>query len=395
MAWWRREKQPTATTLSVSDPVLAEWFGVGPANYSGVNVGEFSALGLSAVYRAGSIISGTIAGLPLRTLREVDGTRTRVSSFLDNPGGPDGPTPFEWRETVLWHLLLHGNAYLLHVYNGAGSLAALVPIHPLCVTPEWAPKRPGGKLFRATLDDGMVRDFDASTMTQIMSASLDGLRGLSVISIARNGLGTAIAGDRAAAKMFSSGALHAGMVSAEEDVSEEDANVIKESLNAKMTGWENAGEIVVVNRKLKFTPWTMSLEDAQFMQSRAFQVEEIARWFGVPPHLLMQTDKQTSWGTGVAEQNRGLARFTLAPWTSRIEARLSRLLPAPRFAEFDYAGLLQPAPEQEIPLLIQQVEAGVMTVNEYRRIRGMDPIEGGDALRGQTAPASTPEGVLA
>jgi len=229
-----------------------------------------------------------------------------------------------------------------------------------------------------------------------MAASLDGLRGMGVVAMARNGLGTAIAGDRAAAKMFSTGALFSGMVTPEEDVTEDEAKVIKDSLNAKTTGWENAGEIAVVNRRLKFTPWTMSLEDAQFLQSRQFQIEEIARWFGVPPHLLGQTEKQTSWGTGVAEQNRGLARYTLAPWTSRIEQRLSRLLPSPRFVEFDYAGLLQPAPEQEIPLLIAQVAAGLMTPNEARRIRGMDPIDGGDVLRvAAAAPAPAPEAVPA
>lgn len=349
-------------------------------------MGEGSALGISAFYRAVSLISGTLAGLPQRTLRDVDGVRTRVSSFLDNPGGPAGPTDFEWRETVYLHLLLQGNAFLMHVFNGAGSIAALVPLHPLCVSVEWADV-PGGKLFTAALLDGTQKTFDSTTMTHIPAASLDGLRGMSVISVARNSLGTAIAGDRAAAKMFSTGALFSGMVTPEEEVSEDEAKTIKASLDARVSGWENAGQIAVINRKLKFTPWTMSAEDAQFIQSRAFQIEEIARWTGVPPHLLMQTEKQTSWGTGVAEQNRGLSRYTLSPWSNRMDARLSRLLPAPRFVETDYAGLLKPAPEQEIPLLIQQVQAGLMTPNEARRMRGMDPIEGGDVLRGQSAPA--------
>jgi len=394
--WLQRVKpRDTAPLISISDPALAEWLGVGNPNFSGVSVGEQSALGLSAFYRGVALISGTIAGLPLRTLRDVEGTRTRVNSFLDNPGGPFGPTSFEWTETVLLHLLLHGDAFLAHIFNGAGSIAALSPIHPLAVTVEWDDTVPGGKRYTATLIDGTRKTFDATTMTQIMAPSMDGLRGMSVISIARNGLGTAIAGDRAAAKMFSTGALHSGMVTAEDDITEDDAKVIKASLNSKTAGWENAGEIAVINRKLKFTPWSMSMEDAQFMQSRAFQVEEIARWLGVPPHLLMQTEKQTSWGTGVEVQNRGLAQYTLTGWTSRIEQRLSRLLPAPRFVEFDYAGFLKPSPEVEIPLLLQQVQAGVMTVNEMRRIRNMDPIEGGDELRGQSAPAPQLEAVPA
>ena len=396
MAWWRRKRQqPANTNYSISDPYLAEWLSVGQPNYAGVAVGEHSALGVSAVYRAVSLISGTIAGLPMRTLRDVEGTRTRVNSFLDDPGTTIGLTSFAWKETVLLHLLLHGNAYLEHIVNGAGSLAGLVPVHPQCVTVDWDETRPGLKRFDVTLKDGTRQDYDASTMTQIMALSLDGLRGLSVIEVARNSLGTAIAGDRAAAKLFATGALHSGIVTPEEDVTEDEAKTIKASLNAKTAGWENAGEIAVINRRLKFTPWTMSMEDAQFLQSRQFQIEEIARWYGVPPHLLMQTEKQTSWGTGVAEQNRGLARFSLAPWTSRIEQALSRLLPAPRFVEFDYAGLERPTPEQEIDLLIKQVEAGLMTVNEARRIRNMDPIDGGDTLRGQAAPAPETEAVPA
>lgn len=389
--WQRVTSQPT-DTFSVSDPAFAALISLGAPNYSGVQVGEGSALALSAVYRAVSIVSGSIAGLPLRTLRDVEGVRTRTGSFLDDPGKPIGMTPFEWKETVLAHMLLHGNAYLRHIFNGAGSIVGLQPIHPLCVTVEWDRQAPGGKLYTATLESGQRETFDATTLTQIMALSLDGLKGLSAIAIARNSLGTAIAGDRAAAKLFSDGALISGMVSPKDaDLTEDEAKTIKESLERRISGWENAGTIAVMNRQLEFTPWTMSAEDAQFLESRRFQIEEISRWFGVPPHLLSQTEKQTSWGTGVAEQNRGLARYTLSPWTQRIEEKLSTLLPAPRFCEFDYAGFVRPTPEVEIDLLIKQVDAGLMTINEARHIRNMDPIPGGDELRGAAAPA--PEAV--
>ena len=394
MAWWRR-KQPSNTTYSISDPLLIEFLGLSNGNFSGVTVGEDSALGLSAFYRAGSIIAGTIAGLPLRTVRDVEGVRTRTPSFLDNPGGPSGPTAYEWKERAIWHLFAHGDAFGAHVVNGAGTLARLDLIHPQAVTVEWDDRVPGGKRFTAMLrtpNGGTERKtYDARTMTQIMGPSLDGLRGMSVISIARNSLGTAIAGDRAAAKMFSQGALYSGMVTPEDDVSEDEAKEIKKSLDRKTSGWEHAGEIAVINRKLKFTPWTMSMEDAQFLQSRQFQIQEIARWTGVPASLLMDPGAVSTWGTGVEIQNRGLSRYTLSSYTSRMEERLSRLLPSPRFAEFDFAGLLQPAPEQEIPLLIQQVEAGLMTPNEARRMRGLDPIEGGDVLRGSQSNSAAPE----
>jgi HK97 family phage portal protein len=288
---------------------------------------------------------------------------------------------------------LGGDSFLRHVRNGAGGLAGLQPIHPGCVKVEWDSDRPGGKRYTATLADNKRQDFDASSMTQIMGPSLTGLRGMGLVEVARNSLGSAIAADRASAKMFSSGALHSGMVTPEEDVTEAEAKVIKESLNAKTAGWEHAGELAVINRKLKFTPWTMSMKDAQFLELRQFLIQEISRWTGVPASLLSDPGSVSTWGTGVEIQQRGLGRFTLAPWARRIEDPLSRLLAKPRFLEIDFAGLERGTPQEEIDLLIRQVEAGLMTTNEARRIRNMPPIEGGDVLKGQPAPQ--PEAVPA
>jgi HK97 family phage portal protein len=390
--WKRREAPRDEVLISVGDPALAGYFGAAPT-YAGVNVSEFSALGIAAFWRAVMLIAGTIASLPLKSIGQIDDQRQPIRTWLDDPGTADGQTPYEWKETCLLHGLLHGNTYLQHVYNGAGVLAGATPLHPLSVTPSWE-RRPDGtftgrKLYDATLADGTRRRFTQGTMTQVMGPSMDGLKGMSLLGVARQSFGTTIAGDRAAAKMFGNGALIAGLVSTEEDVDEDEAKEIKAGLDRKVGGWENAGEVAFVNRKLKFSPWTMSAEDAQFLQSRQFQIEEIARWTGVPPHLLMQTEKQTSWGTGVAEQNRGLGRFTLLGWTMRFEQRLSRLLGGqsrtPRFAEFDFAGLERPTPEEEIRLLIEQVTAGLLTVNEARRIRNLPPIDGGDVLRGASA----------
>jgi HK97 family phage portal protein len=208
--------------------------------------------------------------------------------------------------------------------------------------------------------------------------------------VARNSFGKSIAADRAAARMFSNGAMISGMVTPDEDFDEDEAKEIKSQVDRKVSGWENAGQIAVINRKLKFTPWTMTSADAQFLESRVFEVEEVARWFGLLPIHLSQTEKQTSWGTGVAEQNRGLARFTFQPHTKRIEQRISRVLAKPRFVRYDYGEILQPAHEQLIPLVISQVKAGLITPNEGRKKLGLDTIEGGDQLRTDTAPAVEP-----
>lgn len=358
-------------------------------NYTGVTVGETGALSISAVWRAVSLISQTVASLPARSVRHnSDGTRERVPSWVDNPGGLGGPTPFEFWETVMVHLLLHGNAYLLHIRNGAGGLAGLLPVHPLAVSVERAPGSLR-KTYTVTLDRGESRTYTDVDLLHIPAMSTDGVRGLGPIQVARNSLGIALAADRAAGRMFSQGAFLSGMVTPEEDVTEEEAKEIKASLDAKVAGWDNAGDIAVINRKLKFTPWTMSNEDAQFMASRQFQVEEIARWFGVPPYELMQTEKQTSWGTGIEAQQRGLARQVIGPWVKRLEERVSLLQPNGQYVEFEFAALERPTPEQEIDLLIRQVQGGLLSVNEARAIRNLPPVEGGDQL-GRSLPDRSP-----
>jgi HK97 family phage portal protein len=346
-------------------------------------VTEYTAMSLSALFRAVSLVSGSIGALPLRTLRtNADDTRERVGSFLDNPG-LDHLTPYEWKELAAVHLLLHGNAYAQHVYNNAGALAGLNLIHPLAVTVERDPEAAGGRLYTVLLDDGSRREFDALTLTHIPGISLDGLKGLSPIALARLSIGTGLAGDRAANKQFTNGSMISGLVTPkdDEDLTEEEAKVVKETVRRAMTGVENAGEVVVINRKLTFTPWMLSPEDAQFLGSRTFQIDEIGRWYGVPPHLLGLTEKSTSWGQGIHEQNRGLARYTLTPWTTRIEQRLSRLVRGSLKVEFDYTAFVAPSPEDEIGLLLEQVNGGLITPNEARRIRNLPPIPGADELR--------------
>jgi HK97 family phage portal protein len=387
VAWWRRKAvEPKAVTYSVSDPVLSQILGAGWPNDSGVEVSDRSALGISAFWRGVSLLSGVIGGLPMPTLMpQPGGLLTPVSSFLDTPAGPgpDRPTTFEFFQTVTLHLLLRGNAFLRHVYGGAGQMIALDPVWPGSVTVDEAAVNSRGepitgkRLYTTTLLDGRRLELDATGMTHIPNLSLDGLRGLSIIDVARNSLGTAIAGNRSAARMFSRGALIGGIASAEEDVDPDEAKIIRRELDLKTAGWENAGSVPFINRKIKFNPWTMSAKDAQFLESRTFQVEEIARWLGVPPHLLMQTDKQTSWGTGVAEQNRGLARYSIAPWTTLIEQRLSRLVPGKLITRFDFSRLERPNPETEIPLIIQQIEARLLSVDEGRAMLGRAPLPGG------------------
>jgi HK97 family phage portal protein len=175
----------------------------------------------------------------------------------------------------------------------------------------------------------------------------------------------------------------AGLVTpdADEDLTVDEAKTVKDTVTAAMTGVENAGAVAVINRKLKFTPWQLSAVDAQFMASRDFSIDEVGRWWGIPGHLLGQTEKQTSWGTGIAEQNRGLARWTLTPWTSRFEQRMTRLLAGRRVAEFDYSGFIAPVAGGRDPAPARAVER--RAAHAERGPAGPQPAPG----RGRRRPA--------
>lgn len=392
LPWRRTAPDPPATLqrglVSISDPAALELFG-GVPSATGVVVSERTALSLTAVWRAISLIAGTIASLPLRTI-EMDGAgeRRQVTSWLDNPCGPGLLVPFAWKELVLFHLLTHGNAYLLKLFNGAGAQVGAWPVHPtqVGISFDWDRSPVDGKIFSVTLDDGQSMTLTSADMTHVMGMSSDGRMGLAPLTIAREAFATALAGDAAAGHMFANGALASAIVTSDgEDVTEKEATAIKKSLLAQMTGAGNAGNIAVINRKLKITPWSLSAQDAQFLESRQFSIEEIARIYGVAPHLLMQMQKSTSFGTGITEQNLALGRHTLMPWTSRVEEYLTRELSgARRVAEFDFTPLERPSPKDEVGLLIQQVNAGLISVNEARATRGLPGVVGGDALREPT-----------
>jgi HK97 family phage portal protein len=230
------------------------------------------------------------------------------------------------------------------------------------------------KEFEVRMNDGTTVKEYTGDITQVLGMSTDGLRGMSPLELFRRSLKTAQAGELAANNSFTRGALVAGLVTTEEDIDGDEAKTISDSLKTKMTGTDNAGGIAFINRSLKFTPWAMKNTDAQFLESREFAVEDIARMFGMPLNLLSVNKVVSNWGTGVKEANLGLAKYVLMNHTGRIEAALRRLLPTDYFAEFDYKGLLQGSPEDEINLLIAQVQGGLLTVDEARAVLNIPPM---------------------
>jgi HK97 family phage portal protein len=346
--------------------------------HAGVRVSETSSLGMPAVYRAVSLIAGTAASLPLHAYRSVDGTREQVTSgasaaLLDSPH-PD-MTPFEMWETVYAHIALWGNAYLWIGRNQLGQIAELWPIHPSRVRVGRESEQ-GSKIYAI---DGGEREHTDRTILHIPGFGYDGICGVSPVRMARQGIGMALAAEQYGAKLFGSGSLATGILQTEQRLTQEQADALHARWKAKHSGLEQAHETMILDSGAKFHQLTIPPEDAQFIESRRFQITEAGRMFGVPPFLMFETEKSTSWGTGLEQQAIGWVTYDLRRWLIRVEQRLSAMLtPQSVYARYSVEGLLRGDSAQRASFYTAMWNIGVYSTNDIRRYEDDPPVEGGD-----------------
>lgn len=346
---------------------------------SGVNISEFTALRTMAVWRCIALISGTIAQMPLHAWqgRRGDSNRKAIEFPLFEDPNPE-ISIFELIETSLVHDLLWGNGYWLKIGNNAGDGVAQVwslPPWSTFVTRDDTQRNgvPGQKVYRVNVGNGLkLTDAD---VVHFPGLGYDGIRGLSPIAHAREGLGLGVASEQYAAKLFGNGSLMGGMITTDKDLTDDQAETIKARWRQRMTGINKAHEVAVMDSGAKFTPLTIPPEDAQFLQSRQFSVEETCRLYGVPPHLAMMVDKTTSWGAGIAEQSVGFHRYTLTHWTGRYENRLTKfLLPKGVYAEFDSSQMLKGDTAARYAAYAVARATGWLNGSEIRKFENLPPI---------------------
>ena len=347
---------------------------------AGVSVNEVKALGIPAVWRAVQLIASTSASLPLHAYQATDGggrvmKRTgQAAMLLDNPH-PD-QTPFELWETAFCHVALWGNAYLRILRNSFGQIRELWLIHPSRVKVGRSSET-GVKLYSI---DGSQDALTDEQILHIPGFGYDGICGVSPIRAARQGLGLALAAEEYGAKFFGSGSLATGILQTEQRLSQPQADALHARWKAKRAGLNSAHEVIVLDSGAKFEQLSIPPEDAQFLQTRSFQVSEIARMFGIPPHMLQDTEKSTSWGTGIEQQSIGFVVYTLRPWLTRFEQRITKILkPEPVYARFSVEGLLRGDSKTRAEFYRRMWEIGVYSTNEIRALEDLPPVEGGDA----------------
>lgn len=359
---------------------------------AGKNVNERSAMQMTAVYSCVRILAEAVAGLPLHLYRyKEDGGKERAIDnnlyhlLHDEPNKE--MSSFIFRETLMTHLLLWGNAYAQIIRNGKGEVVALYPLMPNKMQVD---RNENGELYyiytRSSDEEktmeGVTVYLTPRDVLHIPGLGFDGLVGYSPIAMAKNAIGLAIATEEYGAKFFANGAAPSGVL--EHPGTIKDPSRLRENWNSTFGGSANSGKVAVLEEGMKYTPISISPEQAQFLETRKFQIDEIARIFRVPPHMVGDLEKSSF--SNIEQQSLEFVKYTLDPWVIRWEQSLSRALlnedeKRKYFFKFNLEGLLRGDYESRMSGYAVARQNGWMSANDIRELENMDKIpaeDGGD-----------------
>ncbi len=370
-------------TRPLTDASLTEFLGGAPPD-AGIAVTPASALGFSAVYRAIALLSGLVGSLPMQSFRTAtDGRRERSDSTLMDDPHPD-LTAFELWEHAGMGLFGQGNSYTLKVRDGLGIVRELWPLLTQNMhvqrRRDWrTDQNPTGKRFFYTDQiTGQVIIYTPYDVMHIPGMSYDGVTGLSPIGLARQGISLALAAERFGARMFNRAPLIPGILESDEEIDEAPARVLQKRFAEVSSGHDNQWRVPVIGGGAKFRSINLPAADVQFLESREFEVEEQARWYGLPPHLLGAVKKSTSWGTGIEQQNLQFLVFTCDPWFCRIEQRATKELAAPgEYFKINRRALLRSDTATRFMAHARAITNGWENADEVRELEDMDPLPNG------------------
>ena len=359
---------------------------------SGKTVTERSAMQMTAVYACVRILSEAVAGLPLHFYRyKADGSKEKAIDSNLYHLIHDEPNPemssFVFRETLMTHLLLWGNAYAQIIRNGKGEVIALYPLMPNKMSVY---RDENGKLYYTyTRSDCEPNAMNGSSVVlepkdvlHIPGLGFDGLVGYSPIAMAKNAIGLAIATEEFGSKFFANGAAPSGVL--EHPGTIKDPSRVREAWQSQFGGSGNSGKVAVLEEGMKYTPISISPEQAQFLETRKFQINEIARIFRVPPHMVGDLEKSSF--SNIEQQSLEFVKYTLDPWVVRWEQSLSRSLLSEDekkqyFFKFNLEGLLRGDYQSRMNGYAIARQNGWMSANDIRELEDLDklsPEQGGD-----------------
>lgn len=362
------------------------------ASTSGKRVTPRSSMQMTAVYACVRVLAESIAGLPLHLYRyddkgnQVKATDNPLYFLLHNEPNPE-MTSFIFRETLMTHLLLWGNAYSQIIRNMRGEIIALYLLMP----DRMAVKRDeyGELCYEYTRygDENKSTVYETVRLSpyevlHIPGLGFDGLVGYSPIAMARNAIGMGLAVEEFGAKFFEKGAAPTGVLEHPGVVG--DVKRVRENWEQTYGGSGNSGKVAILEEGMKYTQISIPPDQAQFLETRKFQLDEIARIYRVPPHMIGDLEKSSF--SNMEQQAIEFVKYTLGPWVTRWEQQLDKALLSPKekgkyFFNFNVDGLLRGDYQSRMSGYAIGINNGFMSPNDVRKLENMDLIpaeQGGD-----------------
>jgi HK97 family phage portal protein len=379
----------TSGPAKLSDGLqMQEWFARGSGSHAGKSVTVDTALSISTVWACVRLISQTWGTLPVE-VKEWDGqvmrpTRNHPLFNLLHDAPNADMSAVEFWSAMGVSLLTWGSAYaeITRVFD---RVIAVTPLRPESMSFRRGDR---GEIVYRYSDGNGARDINENDVLHIKYVTPDGLSGISPISQGRHSLGLAMAADETAGRLFANGLRVGGYVSAPQVLTPTQRGQAEELLS-RFRGSSNAGLTPILEAGWKFENFSLPPAEAELLSTRAFEVNEVCRWYGVAPWLVGHTEKSTSWGTGLEQALLAFYTLTLRPILKNAEGAIKRKLipPGERSrveVDFNVEGLLRADSQGRALFLKTMVDAGIMTRNEARAKEGLAPLPGGYDLTVQS-----------
>lgn len=373
-----------SSTLAKPKQWLVDLLG-GNKSIVGIRVDEKTALTYSAFFCGVKIYAETIAQLPLHLYERVDhrnkrkAINKRLYFLLHNQPNPE-MTSFVYKETAQQHVLLWGNHYANIEWRADGEPAALWPLNPAKTIPRRNPKTKKIE-YEVTLPDGEMRILKASEVFHLPGMGWNGLMGFSVLRLARESIGLGLATEEFGARFFANGAHPGGIIEYPGKLSDEAFERYKRDARKEYSGLSKSHRLMILEEGLKYHQTGIPPEDAQFLETRKFQIEEIARWLNLPPHMLKNLDRATF--SNIEQQSTEFVTFSLAPWMIRWEQQLDKDLLIGKekqkyYVKFNFKGLLRGDSQARAEFYNRMFQMGAFSPNDILELEDQNTFSGGD-----------------